>query len=330
MTKYYKLGLSPTQAGVMDTGGTNVIGKNSFKGGNVEIVWKLDDTHIANQFYNITKTAIADEYRWLHWNLYDINQSVNMQLLINNLNTDIDTQGADPLLKLSITDTKKEMHDKLNEVHFIFENELMTLQSDPGHMQTEEHDPEVAILERLNKTVHEIEANTSRFFAVEHLHDKEYFLVTRHFSPNAEAEYMELTDEDYASFQVHNHNGDLFLDYFTVGKDLGTAYSTKDLKLIERKEVKPQTLISGSSHFGLHEKTFQKNDLESEEHIKLQLAQWCEANEVAKYGIDHTEPKHSIGRAKLGELQNETFESIITKLEACPYISDIVVWEDDE
>ena len=328
MTKYYKLSLSPTLAGVMDSGGTNVLGKSSFKEGNVEIVWELDDTHIANQFYNITKTAIADEFRWLHWNLYDINQSANMQLLINNLNADIDSQGADPLLKLSITDTKKEMHDKLNEVHFVFENKLMELQIDPGHMQTEEHDPEVAVLERLNKTVHEIEANTSRFFAVEHLHDKEYFLVTRHFSPNAEAEYTELTDEDYASFQIDDHTGDLFLDYFTVGKDLSGAYSTNDMRLIKRKEIKPQTLISGSSHFGLHEKRFQVRDLEGEEHIKLQVAQWCEANEVAKYGIDHTAPKHAFGRAKLGTLQNETFESIINKLEACPYVCNIAVYEE--
>ena len=119
MTKYYKLSLSPTPAGVMDSSGTNVLGKSSFKGGNVELVWELADTHIANQFYNITEAAIADEYRWLHWNLYDANQSVNMQLLINTLNADIDTQGADPLLKLSITDSMKEMNDKLNEVHFI-------------------------------------------------------------------------------------------------------------------------------------------------------------------------------------------------------------------
>ena len=177
MTKYYKLSLSPTPAGVMDSSGTNVLSKSSFKGGNVELVWELADTHIANQFYNITEAAIADEYRWLHWNLYDANQSVNMQLLINTLNTDIDTQGADPLLKLSITDSIKEMHDKLNEVHFVFEKQLIEITDSPDHTYTEESNPAVEILERLNKTVHEIEANLSRFFAVEKLHEKQYFLV---------------------------------------------------------------------------------------------------------------------------------------------------------
>lgn len=330
MTKYYKLSLSPTQAGVMDTGGTNVMGKNSFKSGNVEIVWKLDDTHIANQFYNITKTAIADEFRWLHWNWYDANQSVNMQLLINSLNTDIDSQGADPALKLSITDTIKEMHDKLNEVHFVFEKELVELTEVSGFVYTEESHPEVEILERLNKTVHEIEANLSRFFAIEELNEKQYFIVTRHFSPNAEAKYIALTDEDYAQFQSQYYTGDLFLDFFTVGKDLGHAYATKDIELIKRKEVKHQTLISGSACIGLNQKQFQVFDNDVETDLNNRLAEWCVINEVSKYGIDHTKPKHSIGRAKLGSLQNETFESIITKLEACPYISDIAVWEEDE
>lgn len=328
MTKFYKLSLSPTQSGVMDSGGTNVMGKDSFKGGNVEIVWKLADSHIANQFYKITQTAIADEYRWLHWNLYNANQSVNMQLLINSLNADIDSQEADPNLKLSITDSQKQMHDKLNEVHFVFEKQLVELNDSPDFTYTEEYHPEVEILERLNKTVHEIEANLSRFFAVETIDEKQYFLVTRHFSPNAEAMYMDLTDDDYAHFQSQYYTGDLFLDFFTVGKDLSHAYSTKDIELIKRKEVKPQTLITGSACLGLNAKDFNFFEQGREDSLNRRLAQWCEANEVSKYGIDHTEPKHAVGRAKLGTLQNETFESIITKLEACPYISDIAVWEE--
>ena len=330
MTKYYKLSLSPTPSGVMDSSGTNVLSKSSFKGGNVELVWELADTHIANQFYNITEAAIADEYRWLHWNLYDANQSVNMQLLINTLNTDIDTQGADPLLKLSITDSMKEMNDKLNEVHFIFEKQLLEITSNPDidHTFTEESNPAVEILERLNKTVHEIEANLSRFFAVEKLHEKQYFLVTRHFSPNAEVQYMDLTDDDYAQFRAQYYTGDLFLDFFTIGKDLSHAYSTKDLELIKRGEVKPQTLITGSACIGLLSDQFQVFDPEVETDLYRKIGQWCDISEVSKYGIDYTEPKHAIGRAKLGTLQNETFETIITKLEACPYVCDIAVWEE--
>lgn len=328
MSKYYKLSLSPTPVGAMDSGGTNCIGKDSFKDGNQEIIWKLDDSHLSNQFYKITEVAIADEYRWLHWNSYNVNQAVNMQLLINNLNTDIDTQGGDPVLKLSVTDTMKEMHDKLNAVHYLFENELMALQENPDHVQTEEADPEVEILERLNKTVHEIEANLSRFFAVEHLHDKEYFIVTRHFSPNAQEEYMDLTDDDYAKFQIQNHNGDLFLDFFTVGKDLGHAFDTKDIELIKAGEVKPQTIISGSAAFGLHENVFQEFDEEIEASVKRRIINWCNDNEVSKYGIDPLEPKHAYGRAKLGTLQNETFESIINKIESCPYVCNIAVYEE--
>ena len=335
MSKYYKIALSPVNSGVVDDGGTNVLGKESFKGGNTEIVWKLNDTPIAEQFYNITESAIADDYRWLHWNKYDANQTINMEDLINSLNTDIDTQGADPKLKLSIDDPEQIMHDKLNEVHYVFEKDLVDLQEDPAFVYTEEYHPEVEILERLNKTVHEIEANMAKFFSRRNidkndLKNKQYFLVTRHFSPNAEQQYKDLTDEDYNTFQSQYWTGDLFLDFFTVGKDLSHAYSTNDIELIKRKEIKPQTLITGSACFGLEQKTFQQFQPEQEERIEQMMDTWCTQNEVDQYGIDWKEPKHKVGRAKLGELHNETFESVIAKIESCPFISDIIVWEEHE
>ena len=44
--------------------------------------------------------------------------------------------------------------------------------------------------------------------------------------------YPKLTDEDYELFQQNVENGDLFSDFFTVGKDLGHALSTGDVELI--------------------------------------------------------------------------------------------------
>ena len=142
--------------------------------------------------------------------------------------------------------------------------------------------------------------------------------------------YQDLKDEDYNTFQSQYWTGDLFLDFFTVGKDLSHAYSTNDMELIRRKEVKPQKLITGSACIGLEQKTFQKFEPEQEERIEQMMDTWCKQNEVYKYGIDWKEPQHKVGRAKLGELQNETFESVIAKLESCPFISDIIVWEEDE
>ena len=262
MSKYYTIHLSKTQNGVVDDSGTNVLGKKSFNDTETTITWLLDDTAIANQFYYINDRAINDPYRWCHWNFYNANQVANMHDLIDTLNEDIKRQGADSNLLINYDDTMVVMHDKLNEVHYVFEKQLVDLQEDPNFVYTEEYHPEVEILERLNKTVHEIEANMSKFFSRRNidkndLKNKQYFVVTRHFSPNAEQQYKDLTDDDYNTFQSQYWTGDLFLDFFTVGKDLSHAYSTNDIELIKRKEIKPQTLITGSACFGLEQKTFQ-------------------------------------------------------------------------
>ena len=38
--------------------------------------------------------------------------------------------------------------------------------------------------------------------------------------------------------------------------------------------------------------------------------------------------QNNLGRAHLGDLQNETWESVIQKIEEYPFISNIKVWED--
>jgi len=326
MTKYYSLHLSKTQNGVVDDSGTNVLGKKSFKDTDTVITWKLNNTSVANQFYFINQKAIADPFRWCHWNFYDANQSANMEDLIGTLNNDIRRQGADPALLINIDDNPKVMHDKLNEVHFVFEKQLVELQEDPAFVYTEEYHPEVEVLERLNKTVHEIEANMDKWFTKRSIEDKQYFIVVRHFSPDAEKEYQDLTDEDYMTFEGHYYTGDLYLDFYTVGKDLGHAYSTGDLELVKRGEVKPQSLITSSACIGLESRTFQKP--QNDDQLYEMFYYWCDGNKVADYGIDYKQPKYRLGRAKLGELQNETWESVITKIEEIPFISNIKVWEE--
>jgi len=328
MTKYYSLHLSKTQNGVVDDSGTNVLGKKSFKDTDTVITWKLDDTAVANQFYFINQKAIDDPYRWCHWNFYDANQTVNMHQLIDTLNTDIRKQGADESLCINYDDGIGVMHHKLNEVHFVFEKQLVELQEDPAFVYTEEYHPEVEILERLNKTVHEIEANLSKYFSKSNELDKQYFIVIRHFSPDSEKEYQELNDEEYMQFIGHYYTGDLFLDFYTVGKDLGHAYSTGDLALVERGEVKPQKLLTGSACIGINKNTFKVYDQEQEDNLYNMFYYWCDGNKVEQYGIDCRQPQHRLGRAKLGELQNETFESLCKKLEEYPFISNIKVWEE--
>lgn len=328
MSKYYSLHLSKTQNGVVDDSGTNVLGKKSFNDTDTSIIWKLDDTAIADQFYNINQDAIHDPFQWCHWNFYNANQIANMHDLIDTLNEDIKRQGADKKLLLNYDDTLGVMHDKLNEVHYVFEKDLVDLQEDPNFVYTEEYHPEVEILERLNKTVHEIEANLDKWFKQDKVLDEQYFIVIRHFSPNAEQHYEQLDDEGYAQFKPHYYTGDLYLDFFTVGKDLGHAYATKDLELVKRGEIKPQSLITGSACIGLESKTFGEYNDEADKNLYDMYYYWCDGEKLEDYNINCREPQHNLGRAHLGDLQDETWESVLQKIEEFPFISNIKVWED--
>jgi hypothetical protein len=328
MSKYYTIHLSKTQNGVVDDSGTNVLGKKSFGDTETTVTWLLDDTAIANQFYYINDRAIKDPYRWCHWNFYNANQVANMHDLIDTLNEDIKRQGADANLLINYDDTMVVMHDKLNEVHYVFEKQLVDLQEDPDFVYTEEYHPEVEILERLNKTVHEIEANMDKWFRARDIEEKQYFIVIRHFSPDAEQYYEDLDDEGYAQFKPHYYTGDLYLDFYTVGKDLGHAYSTGDLELVKRGEIKPQKLITGSACIGLNGNTFRQYSDQADKNLYDMYYYWADGHNVEDHGINVRDPENNLGRAHLGDLQNETWESVIQKIEEYPFISNIKVWED--
>ena len=162
-----------------------------------------------------------------------------------------------------------------------------------------------ACLERLNRLVHIVEKGT---------HHKGYrndFFVIRFNSDHVSSNFPKLTEEDYKLFQQNVENGELFSDFFTVGKDLGHAYHTGDVELITNKEVKQQSVVSGAVHFGFNRMHFgykRESIFDSYPHYQA----WCEHHRANDYGYNYWEPKYNLGRAPIGTLINETYETMLT------------------
>ena len=319
MSKYYTIHLSKTQNGVVDDSGTNVLGKKSFGDTETTVTWLLDDTAIANQFYYINDRAIKDPYRWCHWNFYNANQVANMHDLIDTLNEDIKRQGADANLLINYDDTMVVMHDKLNEVHYVFEKQLVDLQEDPNFVYTEE------ILERLNKTVHEIEANMDKWFRARDIEEKQYFIVIRHFSPDAEQYYEDLDDEGYAQFKPHYYTGDLYLDFYTVGKDLGACFWTDDIELVASGELRQQTTLKPSIAANFMTGPEMGPSEDKDNATIQQYYDWCADNKLDEY-IDYTLPVYRLGRMRVGEMTNDlNISDIQTMAIEYPSIKEIML-----
>ena len=51
--------------------------------------------------------------------------------------------------------------------------------------------------------------------------------------------------------------------------------------------------------------------------------QWCKDVEADSYGYNYWEPKYNLGRAPIGSLLNETYESLIDKFTESPFISKV-------
>ena len=66
--------------------------------------------------------------------------------------------------------------------------------------------------------------------------------MVRHTSDHVRAKYPEITEDMYRCFENNIQNGDLYSDFFTVGKDLGHAFATNDVELVRNGEVKQQSV----------------------------------------------------------------------------------------
>jgi len=314
---YYHIYLSDRQTGSVDHNGTNTILGNDTKTSNVKLTWKLLENDTAKDFANITKLVSNSTSRVLDWNHYHTGGSQTLPTLVDQLNIDIDSYPLHEDFKINLLSSKEDLYDKTNKIHYAFEKLLV--ESDPTALQKE-------ILERLNKLVHEIEHNISNYF--DNTSDDEHFIVCRHTCDQSSTMYKKLTDDDYNRFKFQNETGDLFLDFFTVGKDLGHAFMSNDLDLVKNKEIKQQEYITASVQISvLNEDSLGTYNPEIENQQQLLFEDWCTKNNVESYGYNYKEPKYNLGRCQLGSLVNETYDSFRSKLHRYPYITNVELTE---
>lgn len=315
---YYHIHLSDQQIGSVDQNGTNSIQGKDACDSSVKLTWKLEENSTVKKFIDVTKSVAESKSRVIDWNYYKTGIDQSVPILVKQLNHDIESYplADDFKIKLS-SSSKEELYDKTNKIHYAFEKLLV--ESSPTDKQKE-------ILERLNKLVHEIEHNISNYF--DNTFDQEHFIVCRHVCSNSDNLYQELQNEDYNRFIFQNETCDLFLDFFTVGKDLGHAFMSNDIALVHNKEIKQQRFITASVQIGIVKKDqFQAYDPEIGERQTIQYKQWCEKNKVDSFGYNYKESKYNLGRCKLGTLINDTYDTFVNKLCQHPYISNITITE---
>lgn len=263
---------------------------------------------------------------FLRWNSYKEDE-INLyeyDELVKKLNLDIKTAiavfGSEVFKEdflLEETDTDEEITQKLNAIHFSFENLAIKPEIKKDEYKFE-------LCERLNFLVHQLEP----FFKTNT--DARQFYVAR-ITALSELEtksFPLLQNEDYECFQW-NEDGNLYLDFYTVGKDLHAASQTNDLDLVKNQEVKQQTLISSAFNFTLKNKSFKNAGKAVQDYDKLKKIHydWCEENNVDQY-YDYSLPKYNIGRVKLGDLVEDNYEDIVKNLNKYKHI--VGVYYSDE
>jgi len=95
----------------------------------------------------------------------------------------------------------------------------------------------------------------------------------------------------------------------------------KHRHLVKNKEVKQQSVISGAVHFGFNPMYFGNKTpiLPHQGPVYKNYQQWCKDAEADSYGYNYWEPKYNLGRAPIGSLLNETYESLIDKFTESPF-----------
>lgn len=201
-----------------------------------------------------------------------------MNRVVDELN-EIGLFQLDPSLKLNLDSLDPE-YDKLNELHFRFESELVNLTieySAGGRVWY--------LLEKINNLVHFLERGSNGV-----MDEINYFFLSIRPKSNMDYWYT-LEPDDYDSFSLFEP-GDLIADYSTVGKDLLAAMSSNDIELIKRNELKQQQYITGYA-FMPHNYHQPNVDLD-------QYNRWLIENRVSDY-INIDEKQYRPGRHVLGK-----------------------------
>jgi hypothetical protein len=151
------------------------------------------------------------------------------------------------------------------------------------------------------------------------------YYVVRH---NGAVQFPPAESSDYERFQTNTATGDLFSDFWTVGKDLGTAFFTDDQELVTNCEVKQQSYISGAVNFDLVRDQYQQPHTPAQTaEIYQRYYAWCEQAGAQQQGYDYRQLCYRLGRAPVGLLEQISFSELYSNLVRYPFVCDINVSE---
>ena len=302
--------------GETDAHGTNLI-KSGFKSGEYAVTWTLLDNSTADKFFQNTVALLNTPGRFLRWNTYG---GQSLATLVDAINSELDyctQQGYVPFdhsYRVSVNMPYDQRLTALNKIHFAFENELYYHQR--NNTATDDF---LVSLERLNRLVHSAERNNNQ------IDEERLYYVVRHNGP---VQFPLAEDSDYERFQTNTATGDLFSDFWTVGKDLGTAFFTNDHELVSNQEVKQQSYISGAVNFDLVRNQFQQPHTPAQTaEIYQRYYAWCEQAAAQQHGYDFVLPQYRLGRAPVGLLEQISFDELYSNLVRYPFVCGIDVSE---
>ena len=314
MPKKCKIHFTDNTVGTIDPNGTCML--EHFPAGKFSITWTLLNNSTSEKFYNVIQQQNKLPNRTVNWNKYESAGNFNQDAV--KLNAELDycrnngyVNFTDDYYVYPELDAN-ERHRRLNAIHFAFETELYKHQANG----TATKDFQIS-LERLNKLVHACEGD--------HLTNQLFYVIR----DNGLTEYPLCDDDDYNRFEVIYNNGNLFSDFFTVGKDLGTAFYTNDVELISRREVKQQSYISGSVCIEFNPETFMQTASDHEcESLYRDYYIWCFNSGAVDAGYNYKEPRYRLGRVCLGIIENKPLEYFIENIRRYPNICNIEVYEE--
>ncbi len=314
MQKKCKIYFTDEPVGTIDPSGTCLL--QEFGSGKFAITWTLLDNSTADKFYNTIQAQKNLPSRFINWNSYQSAGSFNQ--MAEQLNAELDyccDKGYVNFTKDFYVYPEQdwaERHRRLNAIHFAFESELYKHQA--NGTATKDF---LVSLERLNKLVHACEGD--------HLTNQLFYVIR----DSGLDSYPECNDDDYNRFEVIYNNGNLFSDFFTVGKDLGTAFYTNDVELVSRGEVKQQNYISGSVCIEFNPETFMQT-VGDHEYTSLyrDYYAWCFNAGALEQGYNYKEPKYRLGRVCLGLLEDKPLDYFIENLRKYPNVCNIEVYEE--
>jgi len=259
------------------------------------LTYSLNDHYLTGKFTEaFLKTQALnlyqDDYAIYNYNYYMNPDSERVVLAKTHMNETIDELNninlfqIDTALKLDPSQPEIAEFDKINELHFRFESELINLPKDLlGGARV------WYLLEKVNNLVHFIE-RVNEYGG----YTPSYFMMSMRAKCRP-SHWYKLQPEDYFSFDYFKA-GDLVADFSTVGKDLWAASTTNDLELVHRKECKQQEFITEYAFipFNNDQRTFD---------LPHGFWDWCKKNDVGNY-LDLNDPKYRPGRHTLGKLEN--------------------------